>query len=217
MKIEKLDTRYLIANLPGTINIDIFNIDGVLVSAEKFSSLVKNQSLGYSVYDSQKMMSCTTDTLLNIDKCLPYAEILAIKDHPSLFITRKFVLYGLINIQKREIIPCNYKRIAHISDLDLLDMMEDDFNFDLADFDGNIIYKSFPGFYNFRKITADLFHAKAEDDHLIYNKTTKKIIKITNPGYLFIDKDLIEHRNLLTFINNDQSEFYDVNTGKKQD
>ena len=217
VKIEKLDTRYLIANLPGTINIDIFTTDGDLVSTGKFSDLFRNEGLGYAVYDTQSKVSCTTDTMLNIDKCLPFVEILAIRNHPALFIARKSELYGLVNEQSQEIIPMNYKKIVHIKDLDLLELEHNYFNFDLADLDGNIIYKSFPGFYNFRKITPGLFHAKAEDDHLIYNKTNKKIIKITHPGYLRMDKDLLESRNLLTFVHNELTEFYDLLTGQKRE
>ncbi|HMR87981.1 MAG TPA: hypothetical protein PKD51_07500 [Saprospiraceae bacterium] len=215
VKIEQLDARYLIANIPGSSNIDIFTVDGKLFSAAQFSALIRSGDLGYSVYDSQNRVACTADSLLKKQTCLPFAEILALRNHDSLFIARSTEMYGLVNDQGIEIIPMSYKKIVHLKELDLLEGMHDFFNFDLYDIQGKLIYRSFPGFYNFRKITDDFYHAKAEDDHLIYNTQTKQIVKITHLGYLKMDKDLLENKNLLTFIHDEQTEYYSAKTGEK--
>jgi hypothetical protein len=216
VKIEQLDARYLIANIPGSSNIDIFTVNGKLFSAAQFSALIRNGDLGYSVYDSQNRVACTADSLLKKLTCLPFAEILAIRNHDALLIARSTEMYGLVNDQAKEIIPMSYKKIVHLKEIDLLEGMHDFFNFDLYDLQGKLIYRSFPGFYNFRKITDYLYHAKAEEDHLIYNTQTKHIVKITHPGILRIDKDLLENKNLLTFIHDDQYEHFHANTGEKQ-
>lgn len=216
VKIEQLDARYLIANIPGSSNIDIFTVEGKLFSAAQFSALIRNDDLGYSVFDSQNKVACTADSLLNSQTCLPFAEILAIRNHDALFIARSMEMYGLVNDQATEIIPMSYKKIVHLKELDLLEGMHNFFNFDLYDLQGKLIYRSFPGFYNFRKITENLYHAKAEEDHLIYNTQTKKNIKITHPGLLRMDKAMLENKNLLTFVHNDQYEYFHASTGEKQ-
>jgi hypothetical protein len=216
IKIEQLDPRYLIASLPGTSELDIFTVEGKLVSTAQFSSLIRNGDLGYSVFDSQNRVGCTTDTLLNKQTCLPYTEILAIRNHDSLFIARNTEFYGLVNDQAREIIPMNYKKIVHLRELDLLEGMHDYVNLDLLDLNGSVIYRSFSGFYNFRKIYENIYHAQAENDHLIYNRSNKHIIKITHPGYLRIDKELLKSKKLLTFFFNDLYEYFHIVTGEKQ-
>lgn len=216
IKIEQLDPRYLIASLPGTSELDIFTVEGKLVSTAQFSSLIRSGDLGYSVFDSQNRVGCTTDTLLNKQTCLPYTEILAIRNHDSLFIARNTEFYGLVSDQAKEIIPMNYKKIAYLKELDLLEGMHDYVNFDLLDLHGTIIYRSFAGFYNFRKIYENIYHAQEENDHLIYNRSNKHIIKITHPGYLRIDKAILESKNLLTFVHNDLYEYFHIITAEKQ-
>ncbi len=213
--IDILDQRMFICKTFESRYLDVWSKKGKLLSSGKFLTVTKNKDISYTVTQNDTLASCSTDTLLQIKKCLPFAEILALKDSPTLFIAKDLYDYGLVDGSGKEIIPFTYKKIEWLENVNLLQLTKGNYYCDIADIKGNILIRNYKGHINFNKITDHVFYCSSHEEHLFYNMQEKKVSKISHAGYIRQDAELLNKGKLVCISDNGNLIYFDLNTGTK--